>query len=103
VRAGDGIHLTPEGGDRLAKAVFDLVDAQCRVTAQADPSQPQDVVETEGSDSIPGTYRPPEATTATTAPPSTAAPSTTAPSTTIPSTSSTTTSTTTSSTPVDSP
>jgi hypothetical protein len=103
VRAGDGIHLTPEGGDRLAKAVFDLVDAQCNVTAQADPSQPQDVTETEGSDSIPGTYRPPEATTATTTPPSTSAPTTTAPSTTTmpPETSTTTTAPPTSSTPTE--
>jgi hypothetical protein len=35
VRSADGIHFTPEGGDLLAKTVFDRLDPACRVTQQA--------------------------------------------------------------------
>ena len=37
VRSTDGIHFTPEGGDLLAKTVFDRLDPACRVTQQAVP------------------------------------------------------------------
>lgn len=57
VRAGDGIHFTPDGGDRLASAVFKLLDAKWRITAQAVPSQAKSVIETKGSTQVPGTSR----------------------------------------------
>jgi hypothetical protein len=99
VRAGDGVHFTPEGGDRLARAVFALVNAQCEVSAQADPSSPKRVIVTAGSSSIPGTSREPsvapttvptptstsEPATTTTTATSTTVPSTSIPSTTVPS------------------
>ena len=77
VRAGDGVHLTPDGGDYLGDAIFDLIDAQCRIKAQSVSGHPQPVIETKGSTSVaPGTTAtaPPisattPATVAVTAPP----------------------------------
>lgn len=91
VRAGDGVHLTPDGGDRLAKAVFDQLDPACKVSDQADPDEAKDTVEVKGS-SQPGTRRTTPATTepdpsATTAPstvPTTVPITTTVPPTSIP-------------------
>lgn len=86
-RAGDGVHLTPDGGDYLGDAIFDQIDAQCRIKAQAVPGQRQQVVETKGSTSVaPGataTAPPVVATTpptvaATTTPPTAPAPTTVA-------------------------
>jgi hypothetical protein len=57
MRAGDGIHFTPDGGDRLAGAVFKLLDAKWHITAQAVPSQAKTVIQTEGSTQVPGTSR----------------------------------------------
>lgn len=57
MRAGDGIHFTPDGGDRLAGAVFKLLDAKWRITAQAVPSQAKTVIQTKGSTQVPGTSR----------------------------------------------
>jgi hypothetical protein len=57
LRAGDGIHLTPAGGDRMAAPVFAAIDAAWRITAQAVPGHVQPVLQTEGSSQIPGTGR----------------------------------------------
>ncbi len=57
LRAGDGIHLTPAGGDRMAATVFAAIDAAWRITAQAVPGHAQPVLQTEGSSQVPGTGR----------------------------------------------
>lgn len=57
VRAGDGIHLTSAGGDRMAAPVFAAIDAAWRITAQAVPGHAQPILQTEGSSQIPGTSR----------------------------------------------
>lgn len=57
VRAGDGIHLTPAGGDRMARAVFGVIDARWRIRAQAVPGHVLRVLETQGSSQVPGTGR----------------------------------------------
>jgi len=57
LRAGDGIHLTPEGGDRMAAPVFAAIDADWRTTTQAVPGNTQPILETEGSSRIAGTSR----------------------------------------------
>jgi hypothetical protein len=57
LRSADGIHLTPEGGQRMAAPVFAAIDAAWRVTAQTVPGHTQPVLETEGSSQIPGTRR----------------------------------------------
>ena len=59
MRAGDGVHFTPDGGDRLAGAVMQLLDARCHVRAQAVAGVTQPVIQTKGSTSIPGTGRAP--------------------------------------------
>jgi uncharacterized protein len=59
IRAGDGVHLTPDGGDKLAGAVMDLIDARCDVRGQAVPGVTQPVIQTKGSTAIPGTGRTP--------------------------------------------
>jgi hypothetical protein len=80
VRTGDGIHFTPAGGDRLADAVFRLLDDRCRVEVQAVPGATQPVTKTPGSSRVPGTHREPTSeTTPTTGEPVT---TTTAPATT---------------------
>jgi len=89
VRGGDGIHLTLEGGDFVGSALFDLIDQQCRLSAQSVPNSKQVVVETKGSTSVPvqsGGSATPRATTPVTAPPATAPPATAPPATTPPST-----------------
>ncbi len=57
VRAGDGIHLTPAGGDRLAEAVYRLLDARWDIHAQTVPGHRQPVTEVAGSTRVPGTGR----------------------------------------------
>lgn len=57
MRAGDGVHFSPAGGDHLAKAVFQLVDHAWNVTAQAVPGQPKPVIATRGSTQVAGTSR----------------------------------------------
>jgi uncharacterized protein len=103
VRSGDGIHLTPEGGDYVGAALFDLIDQQCALKAQSQPFSKQVVVETKGSTSVPvgssgnsstpqptssATTPPPPPTQApvVTAPPATTPPATTPPETTPPTT-----------------
>jgi uncharacterized protein len=57
VRARDGIHLTPDGGDVLARSVLEQLEPQCRITEQAVEGAIKPVVEVQGSDSVPGTRR----------------------------------------------
>ncbi|HEX5586102.1 MAG TPA: GDSL-type esterase/lipase family protein, partial [Acidimicrobiia bacterium] len=107
VRAGDGVHFTPQGADRLAKTVFPLIDAQCKVTKQAVPGVVKGTIQTEGSTQVvggtnrggtvqtsppatsppqpqvtspPATSPPPVETTPTTVPAPTTTPTTAAPS-----------------------
>jgi hypothetical protein len=37
VRIGDGVHLTPAGGEYLANAVFTLLDTRWKINEQSDP------------------------------------------------------------------
>lgn len=99
VRAGDDIHLTPEGGDRLSAAVFKLLNARWHIAQQAVPSAAKQVIETKGSTQVAGTSRSPGSgrqTTTTSSGPVSSTTSTTAP---APSTSSSTTTTTHQTTP----
>jgi hypothetical protein len=57
VRAQDGIHFTAEGGDVLAKALFDQLDPQCKIVRQAVEGVTRPTVEVKGSSSLPGTRR----------------------------------------------
>ncbi|HYV60633.1 MAG TPA: DUF459 domain-containing protein [Acidimicrobiia bacterium] len=66
VRGADGIHFTPEGGDLLARQVFDQLDPACKVAQQAVPGVTKPTIEAQGSTSVPGTRRGP--TTATSRP-----------------------------------
>jgi hypothetical protein len=93
MRAGDGVHLTVDGGDHLANAVFKQLDAQCRITAQKVEGQVKQTIQTEGSTQVaPGSgsnggtvqTTPPYVAPATTAAPVTSPPTTTAPATTAP-------------------
>ncbi len=82
MRAADGIHFTPEGGDRLARAVLRLLDERCAIEAQAVEGAEQPIVQAPGSSQVPGTHRtpitaPPPVTTPTTLAPTTAPPTTT--------------------------
>lgn len=109
LRAGDGIHFSPEGADYLAETVYQALDAHWHITAQRVEGQAKQVRVTKGSTQVGGTYRSPSgsgsssggstyrspSTTRSYQPPSTTAPSTTTapatpPSTETPSTSSTT-------------
>ncbi len=87
VRAGDGVHLTPDGADFVGDALFTKLDAQCRLKAQAVANSRQQVVETQGSTSVGA------GSTATAPPADTTPPTTTAPTTTAPTTTTTTTTT----------
>jgi uncharacterized protein len=51
-RSGDGVHLTPDGANYLAKAVFKLIDAQCKVTAQAVTGVTKQTIQTPGSTQV---------------------------------------------------
>ena len=102
VRTGDGVHFTPDGAELVGRALFSVLDAQCRLKAQAVPDGRQVVVETKGSNAYPGSTAAPAptttpgATTATVPPspataPTTAAPVPTTPPTTAPASPTTTT------------
>ncbi len=52
MRAGDGVHLTTDGADYLARAVYKLVDAQCHVTAQKVAGETKPTIESEGSTQV---------------------------------------------------
>ena len=92
VRSGDGIHLTPEGGEFVGNALFDLIDQQCSLKAQSVPNSKQVVIETKGSTSAPvgsaGNLSTPQPTSSATTPPPppTQAPVVTAPPATTPAT-----------------
>ena len=99
VRGGDGVHFTTQGADRLARAVFPLIDAQCKVTAQAVPGVVKGTIETEGSTQVVGgTGRtggsvqtsPPATSPPATSPPETSPPATSPPETSPPTTQATT-------------
>jgi hypothetical protein len=81
VRAGDGIHFTPEGGDVLGEHVLEPLDARCDVEAQAVPGERKQVERTKGSTDVSGTNRgrAPVADRGPTAPPTLAAPPTAPP------------------------
>jgi hypothetical protein len=53
LRAGDGIHLSGAGADYLAEEVFQLLDAEWRILAQAVPGQTKRVLMSEGSTQVP--------------------------------------------------
>ena len=77
VRADDGVHLTPAGGDRLARVVFAALDTRCRLTSQAVPDAAKPVIEVPGATQVPTTGRAPSPPTTRPEPPS--APPTTEP------------------------
>jgi hypothetical protein len=52
MRAGDGVHLTMDGADYLARQVYKLVDAQCGLTAQKVEGVTKQPIETEGSTQV---------------------------------------------------
>jgi hypothetical protein len=83
MRAGDGVHLTTDGGDFLARAVFKLVDAQCRVTAQKVAGVTKETIQTAGSTQVAPSSNSSSGSnsgaTVQTTPPATAPPSTTIP------------------------
>jgi hypothetical protein len=100
MRAGDGVHLTMDGADYLARTVYKLVDAQCAVTAQKVAGVTKPTIESEGSTQVapgssssgssggtiattPPATAPPATEPPTTAPPVTEAPTTAPPATTI--------------------
>ena len=92
VRSGDGVHLTPEGGEFVGNALFELIDQQCSLKAQSVPNSKQVVIETKGSTSVPvgssGNSSTPQPTSSATTPPppATQAPVITAPPATTPAT-----------------
>ncbi len=47
-RSGDGVHLTVDGGNYLARAVYKVIDAQCKVTAQAVTGVTKQTIQTRG-------------------------------------------------------
>jgi hypothetical protein len=57
VRAQDGIHFTPEGGDLLARTVLERLDPQCGITRQAVQGAVRRTIEAKGSSSVAGTRR----------------------------------------------
>jgi hypothetical protein len=57
MRAGDGVHFSVDGADYVSRAIFQLIDHDWKIGAQADPTHPQPVKETKGSTQVPGTHR----------------------------------------------
>ena len=77
VRADDGIHFTPEGGDLLADQVYRPLAARCDLDAQAVPGAAKQVIRTKGATEVAGTNRTSASTPTTgasTPPPSAVAP-----------------------------
>jgi hypothetical protein len=52
MRAGDGVHLTMDGADYLARQVYKLVDAQCAMTEQKVDGASKQTIESEGSTQV---------------------------------------------------
>jgi hypothetical protein len=105
MRAGDGVHLTTDGADYLARQVYKLVDAQCAITEQKVAGATKQTIESEGSTQVapgatssnsgssggtvattPPATAPPPTAPATTSPPVTEAPTTVPPTTEPPTT-----------------
>jgi hypothetical protein len=80
VRTDDGVHFTPAGADRLARAIFESLDPLCQLQAHAVPGSPKAVIETPGSNQI-GSNRGSPSTTRPTSPPVTSPPPTAPPTT----------------------
>jgi hypothetical protein len=57
VRADDGIHFTPDGGDLLAEHVYRPLGRRCDLDAQAIPGAAKQVIRTRGSTEVAGTNR----------------------------------------------
>lgn len=55
VRAQDGIHFTPAGGELLARTVLEHLDPSCRITAQAVDGEVKRTIEAKGSSPLGGT------------------------------------------------
>ena len=51
-RSGDGVHFTVDGGNYLARAVFKVIDAQCKITAQAVTGVTKQTIQTPGSTQV---------------------------------------------------
>jgi hypothetical protein len=98
-RSGDGVHFTTEGAAYLARAVYKLIDAQCKVTAQAVTGVTKATIQTPGSTQVapgsggsggnlgttpPATSPPATSPPAQTSPPAATTPPTTAPQVTTP-------------------
>ena len=107
MRAGDGVHLSAEGGDLMARAVFYRLDATWDITGQAVPDQAKEVIQTPGSSQIQGTYRAPSSSSssggATSPTTTTVAPEPAPTTTTVAPESTSTTTTTATTTPPDTP
>lgn len=52
MRAGDGVHLTMDGADYLARAVYKFVDDECRVSAQKVDGAAKRTIESPGSTQV---------------------------------------------------
>lgn len=69
MRTGDGVHFTAEGGKRLGRAVFRLINTQCYVESQAVPGATLPTIQTAGSTLVaPGSAEHPGEPIATTPP-----------------------------------
>jgi hypothetical protein len=90
MRAGDGVHLTTNGADYLARTVYKQIDAQCDLTGQKVAGVTKATIQTEGSTQVApgatGSTPPAPGGTIATTPPATAPRTATAPSTTQPTT-----------------
>jgi uncharacterized protein len=53
MRTDDGVHFTPAGADLLAGTVFAPLDKRCRITGQAMPNSPQQVIAVPGATQVP--------------------------------------------------
>ncbi len=84
MRSGDGVHFTAEGGDRLAREVYTLVDAQCKTEAQKKAGVIKVAIQTPGSTQVAPGSTSRSGGSVSTLPPATAPPTTTAPATTAP-------------------
>jgi hypothetical protein len=52
MRGGDGVHLTTDGADYLARQVYELLDVQCDITEQKVAGATKETIETEGSTQV---------------------------------------------------
>jgi hypothetical protein len=77
VRAGDGVHLTPDGGDVIGHALYEHLESRCDLEEQAVPGEAKETVEVRSGSQTSGTRRP--ASPATTSAPATTVVTTTAP------------------------